>query len=765
MVSGTAFAVSGEPLPFDSYSVLNGEITPTGVGGCPQMQKGAVILNTTCGDATISDGMLQREVTVSGSGDAAYDGTYIQFILTESGASGDPTAAEFTTERGSLYFTSEDFIKMNNRGEGIASQQKITESVFDDATFIEDRFDMTTKFKMGWAQGGGTNDPWVDMVQGMSQIQYDNTKLLATTAEELYGEEIIVKSVGPGLNNTYVEMSQRIVMQEDDPLLDGVQKFKHTRVSGGYNDLATNDGATPFYINTTTFMLCAVQPPDPLPPECAEVTPPAGPNANPLLAPFASNGGNIDWIAGDSLTATWIGVDMPAIINGIFGLTHLRNLTQNDPGWVIGVDSAETRFLSFTYNEAGGSIGTWDAIENAAGDPMFGAAEAMGDVAAVSMTDFSVMATTPLFGAANLDYRPNSDPTLAAPLALAFSPDDADYDQWKVANGVFTAQDGISPVPCPAAADSCGEAIVNEGGMYQRTVVVAGETYFQTIMVADGDVTGDPQLANFAVGGLGFKSENFVKGQVGLGGTGIASRTHIDDAGDDAYRHLSEVSVDLPSNGGQFVNDVELKTGWANAGSVDIGGGVLAPDPVISVLQSLLVEDDITLNATSMSEQFTMERGATANDKKITLTSIAGTRSVPGDGLGEPVYVYTETTTGAYQQSESTVLDPFVTAGTGEALYWSKGDALRATWVGGEYSTHPAIPFSSISATSIANLTTSEQVVSTSLEPTPTVDSAWGAVIRDGGGVIISTDPGFVDVNGVDPFTDTPEYYPYAFVP
>ena len=108
-VCGTAYAVSGEPLPFDQFTVTTGEIT----ADCGNWTNaGGAALTVTCAAPTISDGMLQRQVTVS-STDPDYNGTYVQFIMTESGASGDASAEAFSTARGSLYFTGEDFIKMN----------------------------------------------------------------------------------------------------------------------------------------------------------------------------------------------------------------------------------------------------------------------------------------------------------------------------------------------------------------------------------------------------------------------------------------------------------------------------------------------------------------------------------------------------------------------------------------------------------------------------------------------------------------------------
>lgn len=121
-----------EPLVFDQFQAgdtgslattgnVAGQITADCTASTTFINAGTTV---TCGEATLSDGMLQRQVYVSGGG-VDVDGTYIQFIMTEAGAEGDATAAAFSTERGNLYFTNEDFVKMNNRGDGLASKTAV----------------------------------------------------------------------------------------------------------------------------------------------------------------------------------------------------------------------------------------------------------------------------------------------------------------------------------------------------------------------------------------------------------------------------------------------------------------------------------------------------------------------------------------------------------------------------------------------------------------------------------------------------------------
>ena len=727
---GAAYAVTGEPLPFDQFTVTNGEIS----AACPDMVKGTVTVTTTCGTPTISDGMLQREVVVSGSGDPTYDGTYIQFILTESGASGDAAAAFYSTDRGSLYFTGEDFIKMNNRGAGIASKQTILESNFNDATLVEDRFDITTQFRMGWAQGGGVVDPWIDMTQNTSSIQYNDSKLLATSAYELFDSSMVLKSDATGTDHTFLEMSQRVLMEEDNPLLNGTQKFKHSRVSGVYNNQGTDIGGAPFYINTTTFMLCSVQPPAPLPPECVMVTPPQT-NGNPLL-PGGTNGGEVIWASGDTVEATWIGMVAPAIVDSIFGLTRYENITQNT---LVPGDSPVSTLISRTSAEAGGALGAWDAIVNQAGQPLFGHAEAMADVTPVSITDFAVMSPTVLMGAANPDYIANSDPALTS-LPGAVTIADTDYDLWTVENGVFTAT-------CPTWADTCASVTINEGGVYQRWITAGGEQYLQTILVDDGGKAGvlDPMAADYAANSVGFRMETFVKAGAG---NGIASQMYLAERGSDTAYLAAPTAVDMPVGAGDFTNKVSLNLGWANRGSlfvardmdgngsIDPGEGIIEPHAAVAIDQGLIVTDNIQTDAVSMENLFSLVRGQSQADKRITLSSRVGTQI----GFVDPIEFRNVTVMGEYQRTARTdFADPFMLPGNSSDLTWVAGDALQASWLSAQYGTNPAIPVSQIASTGFNNLTTGESISYTELgTPAPMYPDNWL----------------------VDPFLEAPVYNP-----
>ncbi len=434
-----------------------------------------------------------------------------------------------------------------------------------------------------------------------------------------------------------------------------------------------------------------------------------------------TNGGVVDWATGNKVVATMIGYENVAPNAGVdtlFGYTRYKNLTP------VSANN-KTTLRKFDSAEAGGSLGAWNSIIGPSGDPLFGRAEGILDVAVVSMTDFVVAAPTPALGAVNPDYIANSAPALTSTSGLSIA--DTDFNQWTVANGVFS-------VTCPTFADSCAAADTNENGLFQRIVVVAGEQYFQTIIVKGGSITGDPSLADFAIGGLAFKDETFVK--VG-GGNGVAGRMRVAERGTDtAYLTASNRLVDMPTTAGDFTFDTKLNAGWANRGSVfvardmngdgviDVTEGTLEPQAVLAVNQRVFVPAPFALDSSSMEGRFTLERGATEADVRMSLYTRVGSRE-GADGFVRPIEVQTVTVAGAYQRTDRATIDgidvntlpdvSLLPSDSTQDVSWVAGDALKATWVGGQYgTTSPAL--TTVGTTSFTNLTTGEGVSATSLE-------------------------------------------------
>lgn len=86
-------SAGGPPIPFDDYSVTDGVIS----ANCPEV--GGV--QAVCSDGISDNGMLQRSIEIPSG---VNQGSYIQFILTEPGVTGDAAAAPFIEDRGILFF-------------------------------------------------------------------------------------------------------------------------------------------------------------------------------------------------------------------------------------------------------------------------------------------------------------------------------------------------------------------------------------------------------------------------------------------------------------------------------------------------------------------------------------------------------------------------------------------------------------------------------------------------------------------------------------
>jgi hypothetical protein len=103
--TGDPVAALGPPIAYDQWSVSNGNFTTSALPGSPAAVSG--------------NGILQRFITVGGD-------QYIQTIVTDAGATGDPTAAPFSS--GALGFSTENFVKVgvtDPAQQGIASKQHI----------------------------------------------------------------------------------------------------------------------------------------------------------------------------------------------------------------------------------------------------------------------------------------------------------------------------------------------------------------------------------------------------------------------------------------------------------------------------------------------------------------------------------------------------------------------------------------------------------------------------------------------------------------
>jgi len=553
----TAIA-AGPPIPFDQYTVNSGDIN----AACPTSPFGGTI---TCKNGVVDDGMLQREITISGVG-PGINGTYIQFIVTDPGVTGDPLADPFSAARDSLNFTNEDFVKMNNRQGGITSKQTIIDSSFSTPT-LEDRFVNSFQYNFGWA--GSNANPWVDISQDIGQVDYSADP--SNPIETLASTTRIVSNGAPGFNNELlVSIDQRVDLSESQGG-NGAQGFRYVHANGSYNPTASPG------------------------PFCYDYGPPVGfvctTTPDPLL-PGGTNGGSVTWNQFDDLKALWIG---QILDNGSVDGSSRFGVTQYsapDPTYGVLTTAKLTSFSDTTAVN-------WEYLT-----------AALGTVPTLSSVPVVVAAT---YSSPGPDTIAPSAPPGSAPSGATISialPVDA-YNDWTVADGVFS-------VGCTGGGVVCGPAVVNEGGVFQRMVWRYGVEYIQTINT-DVNATGDPNAADFTANYLAFRTESFVRGSGVAGTGGIAAMQHIAEQ-DLAYVDQFPVGA-LPSTAGQFAYTVALKTG-------DFNGGPLDPRAVID--QRLLVPDYNHLQASSMDTVFHLEQGATPSDKLTYQTSTVGTLNASG---------------------------------------------------------------------------------------------------------------------------------------
>ena len=311
----TETAMATDPLPFDSYIVAGvngGEISAdctsafTGIG-----------VTATCSNETLDNGFLQREILVEGytGANASLNGRYLQFIVTEPGVSGDASAAPFSLDRGNLLFSNEDFVKMNNRGEGLSSKLTIIESETSPVNpDIENRFVSSHTFNIGaWATASG--EPFMDTIQDISQVDYsgvDPLEIFNTTAEIISKES----QLGSSSTSKDISLSQFLDMTTADGV--GKQNFQFKEVNRLYQGTTrTGDGS---------------------------------------LLPGGTNGGDINWGSNDKLAAMWVGETMTTDSSEgdtVFGNTRYQNLTTPQ----------ETQLTSLTNAEAQGwSLGPFGPV-------------------------------------------------------------------------------------------------------------------------------------------------------------------------------------------------------------------------------------------------------------------------------------------------------------------------------------------------------------------------------------------------------------------
>jgi len=216
---------------------------------------------------------------------------------------------------------------------------------------------------------------------------------------------------------------------------------------------------------------------------------------------------------------------------------------------------------------------------------------------------------------------------ISAGAAVAGPP--AAYNGYSSASGTITAT-------CPTGSfDSCGTAITGDG-FFQRSVVIGGQTYFQTIVLPNGaNVSNSADIANLA-----FADENFVKQG---GGEGIADSQHLFAAG-------------VSTNPGDFTADTLINSGWAQG----------TADSVIALTQSVV----------DTAVGFNLGFGLTGDG--VNTTSVDVTQSVALD----KTLALPDKQEFALHRLTATAAGTSVALPNSASVTWASGDVIQAVWMG-----------------------------------------------------------------------------------
>ncbi len=414
--------------------------------------------------------------------------------------------------------------------------------------------------------------------------------------------------------------------------------------------------------------------------------------SNPLL-PGGTNGGDFGWALGAEIAVTWIGQSTSA--GGPFGNTRYWGSTPTIPN--------QTTLASLTNPNPA----SWVSVFGPA--PVFNATAVVLPAAALPPLTLpaTIAAVAPLSGTGG------AGPPIA-------------FDGWTVSGGSIALT-----AACPVGA-VC-EILVTGDGFVQRSITtLAGHKYFQTI-IAGANATGDPTVAAFEAGSIGFSAaspgisdgfsdETFVR----VGINGIAAK--LDFAFDDRGLYSGGNWFDLAS----LAYSSTINTGWAQGG---------AADPTLILSQAFNTHavpgpgGGGSYNPSTFTMSFNMKM-LQDQSSDIAISHITDSTATI------PIGFATRIIKGSLQTSAHTAnpLNPILPKGTnGGDINWAAGESIQAVWVGGRYEV-PPMAFTSLSVnrtTAYKNLTTGAATSSTEI-----------AVNNDGTWPSLSPDP----ASWVNPF-------------
>jgi len=648
---GVSHAVFG--VNFDGWTVSDGVID----AACP-----TVVGVASCEPSVEDNGFIQRIIIMD-------DGKkYIQRILTDPGANGDPTLEVFTAN--SLSFAMEDFVEMNRdytaNPKAYASHGITTKFTVAESNMVGDieerfsyavRFDSGPQFDTGPAIAGldayfSATYPWMDSAYGESTTTIQEIDWSQPSSpEELFYSSATIKNT-PNASSPRPEhiLDQRINLGGGDS-----QQFKYHLLQGSQQQ--TSHALT-----------------------------------DPFILPGGSNGGNLEWAVGDALSATWIGQSM-ANANLPSGTSSEFSYTSFD------------KQIPWEANTGGSSVpgyGSTSLTSLASTEPAgwvidpFGPAPIM--TAPDPITAVAWSAPTAVIGTA-LAATPLTDTTPGGPpIAL---------DAWSVIDGVITVDDCLPGTDCRVALTATD--------FFQREVVKDGKRYFQTI-VTDGNATGTPGTGNenfttmvarngfnapvsLQPGVLNFSTESFV--QAGAN-NGLSSKQQVAEVQTNYGKYIIDPPIVVPGYG--TITDIPfvventlsytnalLNTGWAQGGDAN---------PSLKLAQVTTTEIDPTggfnITPDSMTTRFDMF-AVPSGAKEIMLAQDNQVLSTTDDMGFRMHYI-----DGALQNSTHLLTDPALLSNGGN-IAWTPGDTIKAVWSGAVI-----YPNQGMGLTAYTNLTTGE---------------------------------------------------------
>ena len=264
---------NGPPIPLGGWTVSNGDIVLN--ESCP--------LGAVCGMPVTSKGFMTREVIIAGI-------TYIQTIITEKAATGNPNAeaifdtalADFQTN-GYLAFTDETFVRKGG-GQGLSGRNQHAEVTTVEVnnpfpTFYSwDPFTYDTRINVGWAQGGAA-DPVLTLSQRLDSYNPNNAGVPSKVLQNSF--DMAMLSSGA---KDYTMISSH-----------GYNTHYSRTIEGGFVDAGhVPDPFNPLLPDLGTAWATNIT-------GTGDVANGGWDYRTP------TNGGDISWSAGDALNVTWVG--------------------------------------------------------------------------------------------------------------------------------------------------------------------------------------------------------------------------------------------------------------------------------------------------------------------------------------------------------------------------------------------------------------------------------------------------------------------------